>query len=124
METIKKSFKKNDLYYKLVERTEKTVLFETSVFGGNISGYEVCRIQIAPAGIIFNKEYFERELLPSNEEFGFDGSKAFLKKDLAEAKLYLIELNEFIKTNCEAVEGDDNLPPGALTYVQAKQVTT
>ena len=101
MKRLKNEFKKNDLYYKLLDRTETVALFETSIFGNTVSGYEVCCIIIAPAEIAFGKEYPEREIIPSNEQFGYDGSKSFFPKNLEEAKMYLQEFTVFLENKKE-----------------------
>ncbi len=50
----------------LVARTKKK-----AVYYRDDGCYEVFKIVIAPAGIIFGKSYPEREVYPGNEDFGF-----------------------------------------------------
>jgi hypothetical protein len=58
-----------------------------------MAGYEVCKININKAGDRFGKYFPESESIPGNEQFGFDGSKAFFPRDLIRAKEYLKKLD-------------------------------
>jgi hypothetical protein len=90
METLKEKFTKNRLYYKLLDRTDKAALFEQKLPEGEIAGYEVCKIYIQKACTFYGRDYPEKELIPPDEQFGYDGSKAFFPADLNKAKKYLI----------------------------------
>jgi len=81
--------------YILLKRSERVALF--SVNGGRY--YEVSRISIQPAEHIFGYIYPEREALPTNEEFGKDGSRFF--KSRTKAHMYFIHLNTNFKRNKE-----------------------
>ena len=67
-------------------------------FTDQILHYEVCRIHIR------NDQYGIRESLPSNEQFGRDGSLAILNLD--EAIRYFEELTSSLKSHVEAPKND------------------
>lgn len=105
METLKTSFRKNGIDYNLIDRAEITVLFELKI-NRELAGYEVCKIHFRKAGVFKGKSYPESEVLPSNEQFGFDGSKTFFTHDSELAKEYCkkfeVELSSKQKTIIEA----------------------
>lgn len=69
---LKHSFKKNDLQYEMIKRSEKFVLYKLVD-----AGYELCEIKIQQAKTFNGINYKYRERLPSNEEFGKDRSMSF-----------------------------------------------
>lgn len=120
METLKESFKKNRLFYKLLDRNDSYALYELTFkdkIGSEVVGYEVDRIRINKAGDRFGKHFQESESLPSNEQFGTDGtklerSKAFFPHELDRAKEYL-NLPEPKRLEALSVESGINpLPEG------------
>lgn len=76
MNMLPKKFGKNGLTYNLLERTDKWCLFETEC------SYEVMKVKMRNSGFKIG------EGLPSNEEFGREGSKCWGKKDYKYAKSY------------------------------------
>jgi len=97
MEKLKEVFRKNGLDYRLLDRTEKVALFEQKLPTGEMAGYEVCKIHIMKACVMHGKDYPEAEITPSNERFGFDGSKAFFPHNLELAKKYLTDFTLQLK---------------------------
>jgi hypothetical protein len=91
MEKLKSSFRKNGIDYKLLDRTALAALFAQKLPTGELAGYEVCKIHIMKACILYGKNYPESEIIPSNEQFGHDDSKAFFPPDLERARQYLKE---------------------------------
>jgi hypothetical protein len=83
-----KSFRKNGLDYKLLDRTDRVALFEQKIPEGGLAGYEVCVIYHNQAGFRFNKIMPESESITGNEQFGYDDSKAFFPFDLERTKEY------------------------------------
>lgn len=86
MEKLKSSFRKNGLDYKLIDRTDFVSLFELSL-DNQIVGYEVAKIYQR------NDQYGHREAVPSNEQFGYDGSKAMFPSCIDRAKKYFFDFN-------------------------------
>ncbi len=91
METLKSEFRKNGIDYRLLDRTAVAALFELRC-EGEVCGYEVAKIIIQPAQTLYGKDYPEKEVLPSDELFGKEGSKAMFPHDKARAEKYLKEL--------------------------------
>jgi len=78
MKRLKEHFKKNGLAYSLIQRNDVAALYGVSGnYTNNILHYEVCRIHIR------SDKYGIREVLPTNEQFGREGSQAILDKDQA-----------------------------------------
>ena len=98
METLKTSFRKNGINYRMIDRTDKVALFELSLETDprkhEIAGYEVARIKIRKANIFHGVSYPDREEIPSDEAFGSEGSKTLFPADLNYAKKYLTELTD------------------------------
>jgi hypothetical protein len=89
METLKKTeFRKNGLDYRLLDRNDSYALYELTI-ESVIVGYEVDRIRINKAGDRFGLHFPESESLPSNDQFGTDGSKAFFPHELERTEKYL-----------------------------------
>jgi len=93
MEQLKERFRKNGLGYKLLDRTEKVALFQLNI-GNVIAGYEVCKVYFNKARVLLGKNLPESESVPSNEKFGYDGSKCFFPHDLKLAKQYFKEFGD------------------------------
>jgi hypothetical protein len=95
METLRDRFTKNELPYQLIKRNAVVAMYGVGgTYTDKILHYEVCQIYINKAGDRFGQHFPESESLPSNEEFGMDGSeltrsKAYFPHDLDRAKEYL-----------------------------------
>jgi hypothetical protein len=97
METLSEQFRKNGLDYCLVNRNEHVALYELD-YDGECVGWEVSRIYQQQASTFAGRNYREGEVLPSNEKFGPDGSKAFHADGKAKAELYFPILSDGLKT--------------------------
>jgi hypothetical protein len=96
---LKERFRKNGLLYRLVKRNEVVALIGVGgTFTDEILHYEVCRIHIR------NDQYGIRESLPSNEQFGRNGSLAII--DFDEALRYFEELTSSLESSIEALNND------------------
>lgn len=95
------SFRKNGLTYIMKTRNAKVALYELFLNGQSV-GYEVCVLKVLPKERILKRLYPEREALPSDEEFGMDGSKAFFPGELEKAKAYFDNMAALTNanTNC------------------------
>jgi hypothetical protein len=90
MKLLKRHFRKNDLYYTLICRNDKVAMYETRQDEDMARcHYEVARIYIRPAHTAVGVDFEETEVLTSNDDFFYDGSGAFIKKDHA--------MNHFLK---------------------------
>ncbi len=88
MEILKESFRKNELPYTLIKRNEKVALYGVGgYYTDEILHYEVCKIHI-----INNDFVGHREVIPGNELFGKEGSRAF--NDYDQALKYFAVLTE------------------------------
>jgi hypothetical protein len=109
METLKSSLRKNGIDYRLLNRTGRVALFELRL-EDEVCGYEVARIIVAKEGEIMGRQYPEREVMPSDDEFGRDGSKCFFARDRRDAENYLQVLTERLSArgsgNAENVTGE------------------
>jgi hypothetical protein len=84
MKTLKTHFRKNDLYYTLINRNDKVALYETrQEEDSDLCHYEVARIYIRPAHTAVGVDFEEAEVLTSNDDFSNDGRSAFIKRDNA-----------------------------------------
>jgi hypothetical protein len=83
---LQTTFRKNSYFYRILERDEKVVLLEMFLRNKRI-GFDVCKIKIAK-GEIFGRQYPKREIIPSIDQFGIDGSKSFFPFDFDCAKKY------------------------------------
>lgn len=98
METLKTSFGKNELTYTLIKRNDLVALYGVSgTYTKEILHLEVCRIQKRKASTFKGKTIPEREAIPSDEQFGKEGSQAYPKRMEKEALLYFDELTETLK---------------------------
>jgi len=93
MKILKTHFRKNDLFYTLICRNDKVAMYETRQDEDQIRcHYEVARIYIRPAHTAFDVDFEEAEVLTSNDQFFYDGSGAFIKKD--NAMKYFLKLSK------------------------------
>jgi hypothetical protein len=98
MKILKTQFRKNDLSYTLICRNDKVAMYETRQDEDSIlSHYEVARIYIRPAHIAVGVDFEEAEVLTSNDQFFYDGSGAFIKRDNA--------MKHFLKLSKELYRG-------------------
>lgn len=88
MKTLNTTFRKSGIDYRMMKRTDKVALFELSG-----DGYEVSRIYANEEYTMHGKIIPAGESISGNNEFGYDGSKAFFPADKTEAENYFIELN-------------------------------
>jgi len=61
--------RKNGFNYTLIRREGSLCIYEQT-YTDKIKYYEVFVAQVSPAKTIFGKEYQQRELFPSNTDFG------------------------------------------------------
>jgi len=93
MKILKTQFRKNDLFYTLICRNNKVAMYETRQEEDQIRcHYEVARIYIKPAHTAVGVDFEEAEVLRSNDQFYYDGSGAFIKKD--NAMKHFLKLSE------------------------------
>jgi hypothetical protein len=98
-EPLKETFRKNELPYQLIKRNEAVALYGVGgIYTDKILHYEVCQIYIQKAGDRFGKHFPETEILPGNEKFGRDKSRAIVNYE--DAVKYYDELTTTLKT-CE-----------------------
>jgi hypothetical protein len=76
MKTIPEVYRKNGYDYKLISRSDNVAIYEQTD-NGKFIGYEVCRIKIALAGLVFGKWQDVREILPSSSEWGRNAYTVF-----------------------------------------------
>jgi hypothetical protein len=95
IQEVSSTFRKSGLTYVLRKRNKVAVLYELFL-GLNSVGYEVCVLKILPEETILGRQYPMREGLPSDEEFGMEGSKAFYSYDFVSTSGYLTDLNSYI----------------------------
>jgi len=65
MQKLELIIKGNGTIHTQLERTEKAAIYETGR-----GDFEVMKIKVSKAAEVFGKEYPEREVYPSNEDFG------------------------------------------------------
>lgn len=105
IQKLPNSFSKNGLPYQLIERNDKVALYSVGgTYYPDDKHYEVIRIIHVPEKVVFGKNYPKREALPSNEQFGREGSRCITDRDQAEA--YFMELTE--KLNNKSRNSQDN----------------
>jgi hypothetical protein len=93
MKILKTHFRKNDLFYTLIGRNDKVAIYETRQEKDMTRcHYEVARIYIRPAHTAMGVDFEEAEVLTSNDQFYYDGSGAFIKKD--NAMKHFLKLSE------------------------------
>lgn len=95
---LPETFRKNGLDYRLVMRNDKVALYELKFDGGCV-GWEVARIYHQEAILLNNHLIKEGEVLPGNEKFGTEGSRAFHRDSRKKAEAYFHELTESL--NCK-----------------------
>lgn len=89
-------FRKNGLTYKMLDRNEVVVLFELFIGNARV-GFEVSKITVVPEGDRFGMHFPETETIPTNERFGYEGSKSFFPNDANRAYEYFGELTAKLK---------------------------
>jgi hypothetical protein len=100
MERLKEVFRKNDLPYQLVLRNDVAAIYGVGgTYTDKILHYEVIEIHIRKAGSFRGVDFPEGEVLPSNEQFGRDKSRAIVKYD--DALEYFNELTRWLKSGKE-----------------------
>jgi hypothetical protein len=96
-------FSKNGLPYRLVLRNEVVAMFGVGgIYYPDNFHYEVVKIYRVPERVLFGKLRPACEALPSNEQFGLDGSKCFVDRE--RAKAYFLELTTRLKSRLRASE--------------------
>lgn len=100
-------FKRKNVIHRLIKRDDKVGLYEL-VYNRILIGYEVCSIKITPRQIKFNKNYPMRESLPSDNEFGLEGSKSFFPYEYDAAVKYFGNLSRLLHSeNSDNIDKDD-----------------
>ena len=87
MKQLKETYIRNGLHYKLLKRNDKVAMYE---LGFGTSGYEVDRIHLRKEKNIKGTILEAGEALPTNEQFGTEGSKAFSTNNRDGAEKYFI----------------------------------
>lgn len=91
MEKLNEKFKKNGLLYRLIRRNKHVALYAVSgSYTDKTIYYEVCKIHLR------KDKWGIREALPSNEQFGRDGSIAVIK--IEDADCYYETLSSVLKS--------------------------
>ena len=99
MKILETHFRKNDLFYTLISRNDKIAMYDTRVEkDSDRCHYEVTRIYIRSAHNAVGVDFEETEVLTSNDQFYYDGSGAFIKKDHA--------MNHFLQLSKELYRGE------------------
>lgn len=71
MKTLEQTYRKNNLFLKLVKRTGNVAMYSVHLDEDTpVCGYEVIKVTVDPEGAVFGKLYPEREHYPGNEQFG------------------------------------------------------
>ena len=96
MKRLSKSFKKNGIDYELIKRNEIIAFFALSI-DDTLVGYEVARIYQNAERVIAGKLIYATEGISGNEQFGYDGSRAFFPSDKKRAKEYFTTLDKELK---------------------------
>lgn len=98
MKQLPEQFRKNELPYTLLKRNEVVALYGVGgTYTEKILHYEVCQIH-HQRGRVFRGVVWEAgEVLPSDEQFGRDGSRAIINHD--EALKYFDELTTSLKSS-------------------------
>ena len=103
MERLKTTFTKNGLPYTLIQRNDVVALYGVGgTYPTDILHYEVCRIQHLTEREMFSTLVPAHEALPSNEQFGKEGSRAIVKLD--EARKYFDALTKRLNIANKAPE--------------------
>lgn len=87
MERLNNKLIINGMQYELIRRTSLVALY--SIQGGRY--FEVSRIYIMPEQQIYDHSYPEREVLPTNDQFGKDGSRFYRSE--SKAQIYYNHFN-------------------------------
>lgn len=96
MRTLPESFRKNELPYTLLKRNDVVALYGVGgTYTDKILHYEVCQIHHQRERVFRGVVWEAGEVLPSDEQFGRDSSRAIKNHD--EALKYFDELTEKLK---------------------------
>jgi len=98
------------IYYRLIERTDKTALYKLFIKEEWMDdyehvGWEVSRILLYEAGERFGKMYPETEKIPTDDMFGetLESDKAFFPKDEKRAHDYFLKFDKKLHQPKEVV---------------------
>lgn len=96
MRQLQEQFRKNGLPYTLIKRNDVVALYGVGgTFTDKILHYEVCQIHQQHERVFKGVQFEAGEALPSNEQFGRDGSRAIVNRE--EALTYFDELTTTLK---------------------------
>ncbi len=98
MRTLPESFRKNELPYTLLKRNDVVALYGVGgTYTDKILHYEVCQIHHQRERVFRGVVWEAGEALPSDEQFGRDGSRAIKNHD--EALKYFDEITTSLKSS-------------------------
>lgn len=98
METLRETFKKHELTYTLLKRNDVVALYGVSgTYTPDTLHFEVCRIKQTKETTIKGQMIAARETIPSDEQFGKEGSCAFPVRMKNEAYTYFDTFTDAIK---------------------------
>jgi hypothetical protein len=101
--TLKEKFKKNGLPYTLIRCNEVAAMYGVGgTFTDEILHYEVFELHFRKARIFRGKSFPDEYVLPSNEQFGKDKSRAILKH--GDALLYFDAMTRELRQKSSTVE--------------------
>lgn len=96
MRQLPEQFRKNELPYTLIKRNDVVALYGVGgTYTDKILHYEVCQIHHRPERIVQGRSVSAREVLPKDDQFGRDLSRAIVNQD--EALAYFDEITIIIK---------------------------
>jgi len=109
MKQLPETFRKNELPYTLIKRNDVVALYGVGgTYTDKILHYEVCQIHHRPERIVRGCVISAREVLPNDEKFGRDLSRAIVNRE--EALGYFDKITLLIKDRRrgrEACHSDD-----------------
>ena len=70
MRALETTIKRSGRVYKQLERADTAAAYEVYGAHDSLIGYELIVVKIKPAEHLFGQDYPEREVYPSNEEWG------------------------------------------------------
>ena len=70
MEKLEQTISKNGYTYIQLHRNKNTALYQQTYGGFHPVAFEVFNIKTRKEGMVYDKLYPEREVFPSNEDFG------------------------------------------------------
>jgi len=96
MRQLPEQFRKNELPYTLLKRNDVVALYGVGgTYTDTILHYEVCQIRHKPQRVVSGHFIEAGEALPSDEQFGRDGSRAIVNHE--EALTYFDELTASLR---------------------------